>query len=170
MDADTPEKFVGCMKNFGGANNCTLMLGEVDRKNLDEKKKKEKNQIKNITRYHEFVLESDGILMRQLPGFGLGEKILLKPVKDVAEYIYDIVNKEHLDENGQCKGKTILPYNSAGEEVKHACGQEESFSEDYQITHDEMNKKILLRQCSGVRIQNVQKFTQATSIIRSICQ
>ena len=136
-DADTPEKFVGCMKNFGGASNVTLTLGEVDRKNLDEKKKKDKNQIKNISQYHEFVFESDGILMRLLPGFGTGVKIFLKPLKDVAEYVYDIVNKEHLDENGQCKRKTIVPYNSAGEEVKCMCGQEESIPQEYQNTNDD---------------------------------
>ena len=131
------------------------MLGDLDRKFLDDIKIKEKNQLKNITRYHEFMFECDGILVRQLPGFGPGEKIAIKPIKDVAEFNYDIVNKEYLDGNGQCKRKTILPYNSAGEVVKAMVGQEEEVREEHEVEHEQDDPSKAVFRCKNAKCTKV---------------
>ena len=116
-DVDTPRKFAESLGYDGGAANTIITLGDIEGRR-DEKEKKGKKFLKDISKYYEFEFKDDGILARYLPGFGEGEFFKLgKTVKEnliIPTFNYQIINS--------CPRYKPLPYMEAGQIVNDLKG------------------------------------------------
>ena len=150
VDADTPENFAKSMTASGIPANVHIHLGTVDRD--DDSEKVKKNQLKNIQRYHEFEFNPDSITVRQLPGFGQGEEIPVKSIKGIAKFSFEVVNKKHLDKDGNCLKKTTLPFHLDGQPAKDVYGEtEDEISTDVDSTNQIVDENAGIFKCPNPR-------------------
>ena len=123
-DVDTPRKFAESLGYDGGAVNTVITLGDIEGRR-DEKEKKGKKFLKDISKYYGFEFKDDGILATYLPGFGEGEFFKLgKTVKDnviIPTFNPEIINRNDLDEN-LCPRYKTLPYMEEGQIVNDLKG------------------------------------------------
>ena len=116
-DVDTPRKFAESLGYDGGAANTIITLGDIEGRR-DEKEKKGKKFLKDISKYYGFEFKEDGIVARYLPGFGEGEFFKLgKTVKEnliIPTFNYQIINS--------CPRYKPLPYMEEGQIVNDLKG------------------------------------------------
>ena len=146
---DSPDQFARAMCSDGGVANTIIQIGDIEGR-IEDSKKNKKKYITNVSKYHEFLFTSDGILARYLPGFGKGEffKIDRNELETYPnpKFVHEIVNKDSLRFNN-------LPYmeecQTAHEVMGTHTGAEgdgKGASEDHDIDDEDM-ASVRLKTC-----------------------
>ena len=109
------------MCRYGGIANTTIQLGTIQNAGQEKPWK-----IEDVTKYYEFLFESDGIHVRKLPGFGKGETIQVDPnsvdTSEMPKFHCDIINKDNMDENLKNKKSTFYPFTGESKTKIDVCG------------------------------------------------
>ena len=90
MNANSPEEMADCITAFEGPKNVSVLIGAINKVNVDPVKK---NQIKNISRLHQFQFHEDHIQAWEIPQIGIGEKFSPQKIDNVASYEFTIKQK-----------------------------------------------------------------------------
>ena len=127
---------------------------------MEEEKKKSESILSEISKYHEFLFSDEGIKARYLPGFGEGKDFTIEPTildaHSTPKFVYEIVNKDKLTEDLQCKKKSKpLPYKEEGQVLQGVKGGFGDIGDDLDIDtlesdeedSDDEEKETLLYKC-----------------------
>ena len=157
--ADTPESFAKALCYGEGVANTIIQLGQI-KNALEEEKKKSESILSEISKYHEFLFSDEGIKARYLPGFGEGKDFKIDPkvldAHSAPRFVYEIVIKDKLTENLQCKKKSKpLPYKEEGQVLQGVKGGFGDIGDDLDIDtlesdeedSDDEEKETLLYKC-----------------------
>ena len=112
-NTDTPANFAKAIALGNGVINSVLMLGPIVSPEGGQKKL-EKKLVPSITKIHDFEMKPEGAKVRHICKVGEGQSVQFAPVKVETFYKAEVMNKEHLEENGQPKRRTTIPIEKVG--------------------------------------------------------
>ena len=93
--------------------NSVLMLGPIVAPK-EGQTKLENKLVPSISKIHDFEMTPEGAKVRHVCKVGPGQSVKFAPVKVDTYYKAEVMNKEHLEENGQPKRRTTIPIEKVG--------------------------------------------------------
>ncbi|MCP3849734.1 MAG: hypothetical protein GY694_05790, partial [Gammaproteobacteria bacterium] len=112
-NTDTPANFAKAIALGNGVINSVLMLGPIVSPKGGQQKLEDK-LIPSISKIHDFEMTPKGAKVRHVCKVGEGLSVRMAKVKVETFYKAEIMNKEHLEANGQPKRRTTIPIEKAG--------------------------------------------------------
>jgi hypothetical protein len=112
-NTDTPANFAKAIALGNGVINSVLMLGPIVSPQGGQKKL-EKKLVPSISKIHDFQMKPEGAKVRHICKVGEGQSVKFAPVKVETFYKAKVMNKEHLEENGQPRRRTTIPVEKVG--------------------------------------------------------
>ena len=74
----------------------------------------ENKLVPSISKIHDFEMTPEGAKVLHVCKVGPGQSVKFAPVKVDTYYKAEVMNKEHLEENGQPKRRTTIPIEKVG--------------------------------------------------------